>query len=235
MKLKSVLDNLDGLSQEIAGLYQLKDGKYHLDVEGLVQKTALDEFRNSNIALNNQLKQFTDLGLDVNQIKEAQEAARKVREKELIEAGDVETLVQERIASLTNTHKAELETLNKQLGTSNEKLSKLLIDNTVRTYSTKSGVLDTAVDDVLLRARSVFTVENGELVAKDSEGKPLYGADGKTLTVDAYVTQLGKTAPHLFKGSTGTGANQHQQKSGQQNTGDLNSKQKIAAGLQERA
>ena len=63
--------------------------------------------------------------------------------------------------------------------------------------------------DVLARARGVFTLDNdGNPVAKDSEGKVILGADGvKPLAVKEWSHSLVEEAPYLFEGSSGGGAN----------------------------
>lgn len=235
MKLKPVINALTDVPEQYRDLYTEKDGKFFLEVDGMVQKASLDEFRNNNIDLNNKLKQFTDLGLDVTQLQEAAETARKVREKELIDAGDVETLVKERLQSTNQQHEAKVKSLEEQLGKSNSQLAVVMIDNVVRANATKAGVLDTAVDDVLLRARGTFSVKEGKIVATGPDGKPVYNKGGDDLSVEEFVTGLSASAPHLFKSSEGSGAQRHQQGGGGgQGSENLTPKQKMAAGLKNR-
>lgn len=235
MKLKPVINSINDVKEEYRELYAERDGKWYLDVEGMVEKAKLDEFRNNNITLANELKQFKDLGLDFNELKEASETARKVREKELVDAGDIETLVKERLQSTNQQHEQALKAVTTQLEAANSQLSVLMIDNVVRTHSTKAGVLPTAVDDVLLRARSVFKVKDGNIIATGPDGKPLYNKAGADLTVEEYVTDLSKSAAHLFASSEGSGATRHQQGGGgAQDRNNLSARDKMKVGLQER-
>lgn len=235
MKLKPVINALTDVAEQYRELYEERDGKFYLNVDGMVEKTKVDEFRNNNVELQNQLKKFTDLGLNFDELKEASENARKIREKELISAGDIETLVKERLQSANQAHEKALGEVNAQLTKANNQLSVLMIDNVVRAQSTKNGVLNEAVDDVLLRARNIFSVKDGNIVATGSDGKPMYNKTGADLTVDEYVADLAKTAPHLFKSSEGTGSGRHQNGgSGNQDTSKMSAKDKMRQGLQER-
>lgn len=81
-----------------------------------------------------------------------------------------------------------------------------MIDNAVRDAAAKSGVRAGAVDDVLLRARQVFKVQDGKAVAFDGD-KQLFGSTGDPLTVAEYINgKLVEAAPHLFEPSQGGGA-----------------------------
>lgn len=238
MTLKAIVDSIEGLGDDVKKLY-VKDeasGKYNLDVEGMVSKDKLDEFRNNNISITQQLKQFTDLGIDIEGIKKAQAIEQQLKEKKLIDAGDIDGVVAERVKSLRTDYDTQVTDLSSKLTGSNAKLAILMIDNEVRKAATKSGVLSTAVDDVLLRARSIFSIKDGNVVA-EQDGKPVYGKDGtSTMSVDEYVTTLGKLAPHLFASSEGSGRNSGQRTgSGKINSDGLSANQKIAKGLQERA
>lgn len=236
MSLKMILDSIDGLVPEIASMYKKDDasGKYKLQVDGMVPRDSLDEFRNNNIELKKQLQQYTDAGLTVEEAIKAKKLADDLRDKKFIEAGDIEGLVAERVKPIVSEANQKVEQLNSQLAKANESLSVLMIDNNVRAVASKSGVVSTAVDDVLLRARSMFTIDDGKVVAKQ-EGKIIYGKDGVTpLSVDEYISGLTKTAPHLFASSEGTGA-RGGKGPGSQGTEGLTANQKIAKGLESRA
>ena len=90
-------------------LYTKGDNGYQLQVEGVVAKSKVDEFRNSNITLQEQLKKFD--GVDLDKYNAALEADRKLRDKELIDKGDFETLFKERTATLESNFTAQIQTL----------------------------------------------------------------------------------------------------------------------------
>lgn len=230
MKLKFKLDTLDGLDAAIAGLYeQGADGAYYLSVDGVVDKSKLDEFRNNNVKLLKDLEKFKDV--DPVKYQELLALAKKADEKKLIDAGEIDKVVEQRVGEMKSTYENQLKTLTEQNSVAQRQLESLLIDNAVRDAAVKSGVQPTAVDDVLLRAKATFKIKDGNAVPVDAQGNVVYGKDGTSpMSVVDWTTGLKKQAPHLFQGSQGGGA----QGSGKGNvdTSKLSSAQKIAQGLE---
>ena len=229
MKLKFKLDTLEGLDAAIAALYeQGADGAYYLLVDGAVGKDKLDEFRNNNVKLLKDLEKFKDV--DPAKYQELLALAKKQEEKKLIDAGEIDKVVEQRVGEMKSTYEGQLKTLTEQNSVAQRQLESLLIDNAVRDAAVKSGVQPTAVDDVLLRAKATFKIKDGNAVPVDTQGNVVYGKDGTTpMSVVDWTTGLKKQAPHLFQGSQGGGA----QGSGKGNvdTSKLSSAQKIAQGL----
>ena len=229
MKLKFKLDTLEGLDAAIAALYeQGADGAYYLSVDGAVGKDKLDEFRNNNVKLLKDLEKFKDV--DPAKYQELLALAKKQEEKKLIDAGEIDKVVEQRVGEMKSTYEGQLKALTEQNSVAQHQLESLLIDNAVRDAAVKSGVQPTAVDDVLLRAKATFKIKDGNAVPVDAQGNVVYGKDGTTpMSVVDWTTGLKKQAPHLFQGSQGGGA----QGSGKGNvdTSKLTSAQKIAQGL----
>ena len=229
MKLKFKLDTLEGLDAAIAALYeQGADGAYYLSVDGVVGKDKLDEFRNNNVKLLKDLEKFKDV--DPAKYQELLALAKKQEEKKLIDAGEIDKVVEQRVGEMKSTYETQLKTLTEQNSVAQRQLESLLIDNAVRDAAVKSGVQPTAVDDVLLRAKATFKIKDGNAVPVGAQGNVVYGKDGTSpMSVVDWTTGLKKQAPHLFQGSQGGGA----QGSGKGNvdTSKLTSAQKIAQGL----
>jgi hypothetical protein len=180
-------------------------GGYVLDAEGVVPKERLDEFRNNNIALQQQIDKYKDV--DPVKYKELMQIQRRIQEKELIDKGDVDKLVELRVATMRDELTGQVNTLNTSLATATQTLSVLMIDNKVKDAAVKLGVTPTAMDDVVLRAHTTYKVDNGQAVPKDGKGQVIYGKDGKSpMDIEEWMTGLKKTAPHLFLGTTGSGA-----------------------------
>lgn len=206
------------------------DGMFYLNVEGAVAKERLDEFRNNNVQLTQRLDQFKDI--DPAKVATLLENERKIAEKKLIDAGDVEGLVGLRVGTMKTTYEGQINELQGKFDTAQRQLETLLIDNEVRSVAIKVGVAPTAVDDVLLRAKTVFKVEDGRPVAKDQNGNVVYGKDGQNpLAVGDWVGGLKEAAPHLFQPSQGSGSTGNRGPGGQP-TQNLSPQQKISAGLQ---
>lgn len=218
MALKAILDSLDGLSDDLKKLYTQKDGKYHLDVDGMVDKTRLDEFRNNNIELKKQLddvkKQYD--GIDVEQVRELIRKDAALKEKKLIDAGDIEKLVAERTASMKADYEKQIKTLTEKVASSDSQLERLVIDNALKDAGLKAGVRDTAMEDVVLRGRARYKMQDGKAVPMTADGKVIYGKDGETPeTMTEWFGSLASAAPHLFNPSNGSGANGSGSKNGQ--------------------
>ena len=62
------------------------------------------------------------------------------------------------------------------------------------------------MEDVLLRAKNAFVLQEGKAVAKDDKGETIYNSQGEPLTIEEWISRLQKSAGHLFEESTGTGA-----------------------------
>lgn len=218
------------IPEEIRNHYSKgSDGAWYLQVEGAVDKARLDEFRNNNVSLQQQLEKFK--GLDPAKVQELLENQRKIDEKKLIDAGDIEGLVAQRVTTMKQEYESKLKDLSKKFQTSQRQLETLLIDNEVRAHAIKIGVAPTAVDDVLLRAKTVFSVEDGRPVAKDAQGNVIYGKDGQTsLGVSDWMGSLKEQAPHLFQPSQGSGS-RTMQGNGAGSGQKLSPTSKISAGL----
>ena len=230
--LKFIVDTLEGVDQTVASLYEKQeDGKFRLNVEGAVPREKLDEFRNTNIELLKKVDAFK--GIDAKKYGELVALEKRVTDKELVDAGKVDEVVQGRISQMKTEHEGVVTQLNEQLGVANRQLESLLIDSAVRVKALESGVLPTAVDDVMLRAKTAFKIVDGRAVPH-SDGKVVYGKDGvNPMSVEEWIGSLAKNAPHLFGSTQGGGASGSRTGSGgRPGAGQkLTSTQKIAAGL----
>lgn len=210
MALKFKLDKLDGLDQAITPLYVQndEDKMFYLDVEGVVTKEKLEEFRTNNITLKQENETLKGLYKDVD--------AKKYKELLALEASgnlkgktkdEIDAIIQERVGTMRTEYDAAISEKDKLINTQGAQLNLLLVDNVVRDAASKVGVTGPAVDDILLRSKSVFKLVDGKPVPHDDRGNIVYGNDGTTpLSVTGWVTGLKKTAAHLFPQSAGSGA-----------------------------
>ena len=172
-------------------------------------KSKVDEFRNNNVAL---MKKQEDLenkfnGIDLEQYKELIKEKQEQKEQGLISEGKIEELLESRTKTMRDEHNATLEQMKNEQNNLNKRLEHLLIDNAVKDSAIKAGVLDTAIDDVILRSQTTFSIKDGQAVPHDINGNVIF-ADGTSepMSVGQWVTKLKESAPHLFKGSTGSGS-----------------------------
>lgn len=231
MKLKFKLDNLDGLDEALKSLYsQGTDGKYYLDVDGAVAKERLDEFRQTNVELMKKIDSVKDV--DLEKYKAWEEEHRKKAEGELINAGKVDELIAQRVQAMREDYEVKIKAYEDRIGQDTRRLEVLLIDNEVRAAAVQAGVAPSAVDDVLLRAKTVYQVKEGVPIALDQKGQTLYGKDGQTpLAIGDWVKGLKESASHLFLQSNGSGSG-HNGGGGRQNQANMSASEKVRAGLE---
>jgi hypothetical protein len=233
MSLKFMLDNLEGLDDSVAALYtKHDDGKHYLEVDGAVSKSKLDEFRNNNVDLLRKLDGYKDL--DPAKYASMQTQIAELTREETIPADKLDEIVAERVGNLRNEYDGKINDFETVISTQSRQLEGLVIDSAVRKAATEGKVLPTAVDDVLLRAKSTFKVIDGAAVPHDSKGSVVYGKDGSSpMGIGEWMGKLSKDASHLFEGSSGGGGTGGgRQTGGQQDTSKMSAVQKIAAGLQ---
>lgn len=211
MALKAVLKSLDGLEDPIKALYKKEGDEYRLDVEGMVPKATLDEFRETNISLKKEndglkdkLKQFD--GVDLAKWKELQATEQKLKDGELIKAGKIDELITSRLDPIKKEFQSKLDAAQKEKEQLASQLETLQIDDQLTKLATTKGLRPTAIEDMLARGRRVFRIKDGKVVALDKDGAQLLTKSGDPLNMQAWVDSLATEAPHLFQSSTGGGA-----------------------------
>jgi hypothetical protein len=237
MALKFVLDNIDDLDDSVKALYSKHtDGKFYLDVDGAVSKSKVDEFRDNNISLKQQIEELTDKygNIDLDKYQELMDKAALDDGKKRITMDKVDEIVSERTTAMKEEHENQLSALTSARDGLSDQLNGLLIDGAVRSAALESKVRTAALEDVVLRAKQTFKVVDGKAVAHDSEGKVLYGKDGSNpLSTSEWIGGLKTSAPHLFETSSGGGAGGGTKtpvKPGQ-DTSQMSPLQKISAGM----
>jgi len=205
MGLKYQITALTEVPENVRSLYKPEGAIFVLDADDVVPKARLDEFRTNNISLTQQLDRLKD----VDPVKYADliKLQQDVEEGRLIKEGKLEEVVTLRVTNMRKELEGQLTGAQTQLTQANAQLAVLMIDNAVRQAAVKNGALLTAFDDVVLRARAVYSMDKGQPVPKDDKGQVIYGKDGQTpMAVEDWLVTLKKNAPHLFAGSQGGGA-----------------------------
>lgn len=231
MSLKYKIAKLEEVPEAVRSLYAAQsDGTYVLQVEGAVDKSKIDEFRNTNIDLSKRLESFKDV--DVEKYRAGIELQKQLDEKKLIDAGQFDKVIEQRVAEMKKNFDQVQADLTEKLSKSNRQLEVLIVDNEVRTAATKVGILPSAVDDVLLRAKQIYKVDAGAAVPKNEKGETIFGKDGTNpMPITEWIGGLKETAVHLFQPSQGGGAGGGGPGKGVVQTANMSPTQKIAAGL----
>jgi len=134
---------------------------------------------------------YEELG-DVETIREAVSTANKLREKKLMEKGQFEKILKEKIDHFES------------------ELSKR--DSVIREYKVNTPLINAAakfkavnpeqVRDLV--SRSVRLNETGEVEVVDQEGKPRYGDNGEPVDVDTAVREFLDSNPHFVQATPST-------------------------------
>jgi hypothetical protein len=205
---------------------QTEDGKGF--VVNVVPKASLDEFRNNNITLKTQqealtakLQGFTtllgeeDLEKAKTTLTELRTIAQQVKDGKLKGSAEITAEIERRTADMKTGYETQLRELGKKVETvtaerdgiktefDRSKVDQLI---TGAVLAEDSGVNPAALSDVLTRARNVYRVKEGKVVAMDGD-TVIYGADGVTpLPPKEWLAKVIAEAPYLAKQSAGGGA-----------------------------
>lgn len=169
MALKLLLDSLDGVEESQKGLYEERDGKFHLMVEGIEDtgalKRAKDHEKKQRKEVEEKLRETESL-LEEVQKKLDDNDRSKAKSK-----GDVEALEkswQEKLTAREAELQGKIDSLTGNLET-------LLVDNEAVRMASELAVEGSA--DVLaphIKARLAVDTRDGKhiTVVKDADGKP---------------------------------------------------------------
>jgi len=172
--LKLELDTIEGLEDGVKGLYEEKDGKFRLKVDGLPDvsglKKKLDELMDESKAAKRKAK-------------EIEEAAERERAEALAKSGDVESLRKSYDEKFGKT-KTEYET---QIQNYQQQLQKLTVGQTATTLAAELAIPGSA--PVLLphiQARLSMEIRDGQpvTVVMSADGKP------SAMTIEELKTEL---------------------------------------------
>lgn len=224
MPIKGVVDSLEAVPEALRAEYApINDGplkgKFSLQVEGMVEKARLDEFRSRNVELAKKTEELEALnkkfeGIDPEKWPSLVELSKRVETKDLIDKQGFEKTLEER----TKAMRADAEAQIKALSSKNSELEALarnatlkyhrsMIDRTITDAALKAGVREEAIPDIQLRAGALWSLNDREELVAMRDGATVYGKDGsKVLTVDEWMEDLRESATHLFKTSSGGGA-----------------------------
>ena len=195
LKFKIDSDSFDKLNDVEKTFYAMAGDGYQLQVEGATDKSKLDEFRASNVELMKNQEAYK--GVDLDKYRKLEEQERKLRDKELIDKGEFDTLVAERTASIHSDYEAKIANLNEQLNTTKTSFTGLQTKHFIEGEASKAfgvhKINPEAYDSVMAQIKSKFSMDNGNVIARDGE-TILAGADGN-LTVSEFVA----SQPEIFK------------------------------------
>jgi hypothetical protein len=172
-------------------------------------KGKLDQFRSNNVKLMKEKESLESkyADVDMDQYAELLTKHNEQKDKKLIDSGKIDELFEEKTKRLREDHNKYTKTLQEENEVYKRQLEGLMIDAAVRDNAIKNGVASTAIDDVLLRAKAVFKLKEGQAVPYDAEGNVKFSnGSSNPMSVEEWVKGLSGLAPHLFSPSTGSGS-----------------------------
>lgn len=208
MPLKLTIPKLEDIAEPLRAYYrQRTDGEgFILDVDGgVVAKSVHDEFRQKNVDLLKQLKELGDVTPEA--VTALKEKADKLEQDLAAARKNKDADAEARIKALQDGLQKKIDDATKTADGYKARLESVLIDGEVAKAAAEIGAHPTAIDDIATRVRPRFKIgDDNKPYAIDPQGNKVYGEDGQPLGVAGAVRQLTKTAPHLFKSSSGGGA-----------------------------
>lgn len=222
-KLPDIIKTLEEVEEPFRVLYEKNGEEFVFSaLDETETKKKLAEFRDTNRSkhkeieeLKKQLKSYD--GIDPAKWAEAQKAMEKlsaIDEKQLIDQGKFDEFFSKRSEAMRQEHERSLKAKDEAYRKAIEerdglkhKLGTHLIDAEVQKAVMKTGKLrEGAIEDVLSRARRVWSLdEHGNIIPKKN-GETLFGRDGEQLKIEEWANDLPTDAPHLFESSKGGGA-----------------------------
>jgi hypothetical protein len=207
MKLKYRYETKDLIPAEHLPHYEEREGVWHLEVEGAVDKSKLDDFRANNIALlkeRDELKQRFD-GIDPDQARAWQAEKARLEQEQ---AAAAEKLVEAGKASVRAELEERINVLASERDALNERLFGIHIDQVVLAGALQKGLHQVAIPDITARARATLKMVDGAAVVMQPDGVTrLPGKDGLTpMTLEEWLERQRSEAPHLFNAYAGGGA-----------------------------
>lgn len=166
----------------------------------------LDELKSAKTSL----KQFD--GIDAEKTRQMLAAFENDQDLKDIAEGRHEDVFTRRTEKIEAKYKSTIEGMQTELDDAKtkskhyqDKFESLSIDRTAMEFFTKHKGESTAMEDIALRARKVWRLEGDDIVARDEAGELITGDNGQ-ITMEEWIVNLKKSAPHLFPSSQTPGA-----------------------------
>ncbi|MEG1232201.1 MAG: hypothetical protein RSE18_00070 [Acinetobacter sp.] len=204
---KFIIDSLDQVAEGHRQFYVKNEetGKYQLQVEGAVPRAKVDEFRNNNITLTNEVAGLKTQLASFKGIDPAKWNEYKTKAEAFKGDQDIDEIVTQRLEAATAQHRETVQKLTNDLNSTTADYHNTLIGNEVRTAAMKAGARADALEDIVRRATGTFSVVNGKAVIQ-KEGQVVYGSDGVSpMSSFEWAKNLAKDAPYFFNENQGGG------------------------------
>lgn len=164
--------------------------------------------------LQDKMQVWESLGYDPDTLKEMLDRISKDETAKLLAEGKVDEVLAKRTEFMQRDFETKIKALSEKLTeyekTVEEKdsaLATLIIDGQIKEAAIQLKLEPSAIEDAIIRGRSVFALEGGVPVARDASGQLKMGNNGKEkLTPREWLASMREVAPHWWGPSIGGGA-----------------------------
>lgn len=204
--LKLSVDSIDGLDESVRGLYVEKDGKFHLDVDGIEDtgglKSALSSERKRAAELEKQTKAWKSIGKTPDEISELLEAQQQRELTEAERKGEWDKLK----SQMNTAHETALKAKDETIGAMRRRLEAELVD----AKATAAIAAAKGVPELLLPIvqRFVKVDDDFNVQVVDAKGDPRVNGKGEPLSISDLITEMRATELYgrAFDGSGQSGS-----------------------------
>jgi multidrug efflux pump subunit AcrA (membrane-fusion protein) len=215
MALKLIIDRLDDVDESLRSLYEEKDGKFHLNVDGIEDNTQIKaDLRKANKEAadrRRELEAWKKSGKSPEEIEELIAAAARLEEEKLKGAGDWDKLK----AQMNEKHEQALRAKDAVIATKDAEVSamrKSLERHLIKAQATAEIAANKGEPELLLPVVERFmrvNEDNGNYSTQivDEKGDPRVDAKGNPLSLSALMTELRANEKYgrAFEGSGHSG------------------------------
>lgn len=205
MAIRGIFETVDEAPEPLREHLREVGGKFVLEVEGYVPKTALDEFRTNNRTLK---KQTDELSAKINEYETRFKDVDPDEYKTLKTAQpDVQKQIADIETRLQKKYDAQFDQERQARQVAEDRFHQELIGNEVSVAMPKVGAHETAYRELKGLAASMCKIVDGKPVPHRGE-EPLYSDKEPTrfMNMEELLTTFIKENPHCFKTSSGSGA-----------------------------
>ena len=205
MPLSLIVENLEQVPEPLREEYTEKDGKFHLNVDGVVPTSQYEELEKRYAYLD---------GTDPEEVKGALNRVREIRDKKMIEEGEFEKWASERVRDATKKYEGELAELRESKKSQEARIrdyenqfnARKVQDLLSETFAelNVSPRNQEAVNFLFGRISQGFELhKDGKLLAVDPNGRPRLDEKGERVTLKDDMTKFLRANPWILKDSKG--------------------------------
>lgn len=202
------------VEKEVEDANGTKEKVMVLDVEGVVEREKLVEFRDKNVVLLQERDTLKEKLKDIDDPDKARALLKIAKDVEVEDAekylkkGGVDAIILERTKTIREDLEGKLKTANEKVLTTAAQLDRTIIENHILGICSKLPLQQGAEVAILKLAEGVWVRKDNKIVSLDNSGNPRPSKDGTAnLEVTEWLQEdLLKKHQYLIKESSGGGA-----------------------------